>query len=144
MCLTLLWIYLHLQKIKTKIQTQNLNVTQTCSTFSLWHWTINMYSFVSFDTFCPIQQLNIYVYIYMCIYMERERELGFSCFLARLTVKHSFVQYILLSRGQTIPWHIYVLFKTREGGWDHPSWSYPCLATYWPISHIVLGMSLIM
>ena len=78
----------------------------------------------------------------MVIYIYRE--LGFSCFLARLTMKHNFVQYILLSRGQTIPWHIYVLFKTREGGWDHPSWSYPCLATYLPISHIVLGMPLIM
>ena len=63
---------------------------------------------------------------------------------AKLSIKLSFVQYILLSRRHTILWHIYVLCKTREGGWDHPSWPCSCLATYLPISHIVHGMPLIM
>ena len=67
---------------------------------------------------------------------------GFFLLIAKHIVKLSLCAYILLSRGQPILLHIYVPFKTREGGWGHPSWPCPCLAFNLPWSLFSLGISL--
>ena len=68
--------------------------------------------------------------------------MGFSCLVLCLLSILVFVQYIFLSRGQIIFLHIYVSFKTWEGGWGHPSWPCPCLAINLPWSLFPLGLYL--
>ena len=50
---------------------------------------------------------------------QTPRELGFSCFWLSLLSNLVLVQLILLTRGHSILLHIYVPYKTREGGWVH-------------------------